>query len=120
MEKITFKVILRMPNYYSKGLLQLTEVENKKEQKVKALFTIDKAVGGVKDGIMELAFLKHDIDSTLNVQLYGLQFTINVGELVYPMKYFFTYENDCENYSIEFVSVEKNISNIKFLESVFR
>ena len=30
MEKITFKVILRMPNYYSEGLLQLTEVENKK------------------------------------------------------------------------------------------
>ena len=31
MEKVTFKVILRMPGYYSDGLLQVTETENKNE-----------------------------------------------------------------------------------------
>ena len=121
MKKVTFNVILRMPNYYSDGLLQVTETKGEKEMKVKALFTIDKAIGELKDGIMELDFLYHDIDlSMLNIKINGFKFTINVDVLYSPMKYSFEYDNDSENYSIEFVSVERDISKINYLETAFK
>ena len=110
-----------MPGYCSDGLLQISETENKNEKLIRALFTIDRAIGELKDGTMNLAFLRHTLDlATYNTVIKGAQFTIDVGQLYSPMKYYFSYNDDCQDYSLEFLSVEKDISNIKYLESTFK
>lgn len=122
MEKITFNVILRMPNYRSDGLLQIIDQEN-----VKALFTVDKATGTFKNGIMKLTLQQQCFEriECLNYLKYQVQiiehspFIVNIGELYSPMIYFFSNNNEDEC-SIEFVSIEENAETINYLENSFR
>ncbi len=123
MKKVTFNVILRMPNYCSEGLLQIIDQED-----VKALFTVDKAIGTLKNGTMKLTLQQQYLErighfNSLQYQIQIVEhppFIIDVGKLYSPMVYFFSHNNNNDDYSLEFVSIEENVETIDYLEDSFR
>lgn len=102
MKKTTFKVILRMPNYYNEGFLQING------DNVIARLTDDTANGCFKGGRLSFNLIKQKYDEFFLFPYTEREsFIIKIPELYSPMEYEFQNKKK-ENCSLEFVSVDNS------------